>query len=400
MTTLDAKKNGRFIKRNDPLAKVLTITDFSLADICDTPITFHDNASANIVHERLHLKEDLAETVRLSHEIEQVFHSAEERMIIRPLDFTEEWARLRKRQSSRTQRNDDDEEFEMETLRDNKAAVDVAEEKAAPSPEEFAPGGLMDLPGKAPAPQKAAAEPIAPAPAPIQPPAPQPVVQQAPPIEEEPEFEEEAEAETEAPLDDFVPYASQNTQGSAQVSALERYPTEEELEAIRAAAREEGFREGYQNGEERATIEARSKVQVILEEVSNIVTNLEGMQSAILKSAQENFQAITQNLIESVLHREFHLNPDSFGMVIERAIDEALSEDEFKIFVNSKVARELKGWSNQSLLARIRSDDSLPEYDFRIEGQHGAIDASIKKIISDLLDQADLSLFESKDKVS
>ncbi|MES2745337.1 MAG: FliH/SctL family protein [Bdellovibrionota bacterium] len=397
MTTLDAKKNGRFIKRNDPLAKKLTITDFSLADICDTPITFHDNASANIVHERLHLKEDLAETVRLSHEIEQVFHSAEERMIIRPLDFTEEWARLRKRQSSRTQRSDDDEEFEMETSRDNKAAVDAAEEEVSPTPEEFAPGGLMDLPGKTPAPQKATqAEPAAPAP--IQPPTPQPVIQQAPPIEEEPEFEEEAEAE--APLDDFVPYASQNTPGSVQVSALERYPTEDELEAIRAAAREEGFREGYQNGEERATIEARSKVQVILEEVSNIVTNLEGMQSSILKSAQENFQVITQNLIESMLHREFHLNPNSFGMVIERAIDEALSEDEFKIFVNSKVARELKGWSNQSLLARIRSDDSLPEYDFRIEGQHGAIDASIKKIISDLLDQADLSLFESQDKVS
>lgn len=401
MATLDSKKNGRFIKRTDPLQKVLTITDFNLADICETPITFHDNASANIIHEKLHLKEDLEETVRRSYELDQVFTSSEERMIIQPLDFTEEWARLRKRQSSRTLRSDDDEDFELES-RENREREEEDEVQPEPIPEEFAPGGLMNLPKTAPIP--------APAPQPASTPAPevqktisQAVPESTPELEPEVEFaEEEYEAqvaqETESEEDDgFVPYASPNNAKSR--AALERYPTEEELEAIRAAAREEGFRQGFQSGEERATIESRSKVQLILEEVSNIVANLEGMQSAILKSAQENFNIIAKNLIESMLHKEFQLNPEAFGLVIERAVDEALSEDEFKIFVNPKVAKELKNWSNQTLLARIRSDDSLDEYDFRVEGQHAAVDAKIKQIISDLLDQADLSLFEQNDKV-
>lgn len=396
MATLDSKKNGRFIKKGDPLQKVLSITEFSLAEICQTPITFHDNASANIIHEKLHLKEDLAETVRDSHEIETVFTSPEERMIIRPLDFTEEWARLRKRQNTRTQRNEDDEEFDLEGNRVENQDENAQENE--PKEEEFAPGGLMDLPSTA----KGT-------------PSPQPLMQAEPAPSPEPELEAEAEAEPfqegqedEIPMasapeeeaeDDFVPYASSKTPNSVQVSALERYPTEEELEAIRAAAREEGFRQGFQQGEERATIEARSKVQAILEEVSNIVVNLEGMQGAILKSAQENFQVIAQNLIESMLHKEFHMNPETFGSVIARAVDEGLSDDEFKIFVNPKIAKELKGWSNQALLSRVRTDDNLSDYDFRVEGQHSAIDASIKQIVSGLLEQADLSLFESKDKV-
>jgi flagellar biosynthesis/type III secretory pathway protein FliH len=393
VATLDSKKNGRFIKRTDPLAKALTITEFSLADICETPITFHDNANANIIHERLHIKEDLAETVRLSHEITQVFVPAEERMIIRPLDFTEEWARLRKRQSNRTLRNDDDEDFDLDAARETKIVEEDFEGADEPALEEFAPGGLMDLPGHIQTPLKMASpQPVA------EPPLVQPLMQSLPEVHEEQPLK--AEVDRQESEDGFVPYTPQGAPPLNQVSLLERYPTEEELEHIRATAREEGFREGYRNGEERATIEARAKSQLILEEVSNIVASLEGMQSAILKNAQENFQVITQNLIESMLHQEFHIHPDSFGRVIERAVDEALSEDEFKIFVNPKVAHELKGWSNQNLLARIRSDDSLSDYDFRIEGQHGAIDANIKQIISDLLKQADLSLFESKDKVS
>lgn len=397
MAILDSKKNGRFIKRNDPLKRSLSISEFNLAEICQTPITFHDNASASIIHEKLHLREDLAETVRNSHEIETPFASTEERMIIRPLDFTEEWARLRRRQNTRTQRNEDDEEFELDSRSNEGEGED--EEQGEPEPEQFAPGGLMDLPGqKSGTPQTPQAAPPPPvvqaSPEPTPPPEPEPLFEEE--YEEEASMASDSDPESEDEEDDFVPYASPKKQN---VAPLERYPSEEELEAIRAAAREEGFRQGFQQGEERATIEARSKVQLILEEVSNIVLNLEGMQTSILKSAQENFHTLTQNLIESVLHKEFHLNPEAFGSIIARAVEEGLSDDEFKIFVNPKIAKELKSWSNSDLLSRVRTDDALSDYDFRVEGQHASIDASIKQIVAGLLDQVDISLFESQDKV-
>ena len=405
MTTLDAKKNGRYIKKNDVLHKVLKITDFSLADICETPITFHDNASANIIHEKLHLKEDLAETIRASHEINHIFTSSEERMIIRPLDFTEEWDRLRKRQASRTFRSEDEDEYDIDHSRNENHDEDSEPQQQAsePKPEEFGPGGLLDLPQQAQTVRPR--DPHLPSPA-------QPEPELAPtlmaigasvatdPISED-SYDSSQTNDREAPQsqDDFVPYASANPRSSVQVSPLERYPTVEELESMRAEAREEGYRQGYQSGEERATIESRGKVQAILEEVSNIVANLEGMQGAILKSAQENFHVITQNLIESVLHREFQINPEAFGAIIERAIEEALTEDEFKIFVNPKIAKELGSWSKQGLYARVKPDEALAGYDFRVEGQHATIDASIKQIVKDLMDQADLSLFETKEKV-
>jgi flagellar biosynthesis/type III secretory pathway protein FliH len=395
MATTDSKRNGRFIKKSDPLHKVLTISDFSLADICETPITFHDNANANIIHEKLHVKEELAQTVRLSHEIETVFPNQEERMLIRPLDFTEEWHRLRKRQSSRNQRTDEDEDFEIEAARaeeakqdeDDLAAIDSrfssesaeGEADLKDSFEEVAAAPVKEAPPT----QKAAPAPImaaAPAPAPAA----------------QPEPEEEYEEE-----DDFVPYASQNPSNQPNhFSTPERGLSDEELDQLRQEAREEGFRQGYQSGEERATLESRSKVQTILEEVANIVENLEGMQKSILDHAQTNFYTICKNFVESMLHKEFAMSPEIFGSFIERAVNEALNEDEFKIFVSSKVAKDLKAWSNDDLKARVRADDNLKGFDFRVEGEHSSVDGNISKVIKDLLDQADLNLFDSnKNKV-
>ncbi|RYZ56336.1 MAG: hypothetical protein EOP07_12685 [Proteobacteria bacterium] len=393
MATTDSKRNGRFIKKSDPLHKVLTISDFSLADICETPITFHDNANANIIHEKLHVKEELAQTVRLSHEIETVFPNQEERMLIRPLDFTEEWHRLRKRQSSRNMRTDEDEDFEIEAARAEEAQQD--EHDLAAMESRFAKDsdegeGESELEHKS-----VHAEPIS---TPVRETAPAPVMAApiAPPVQHvaDPEPEEEEE-------DDFVPYASQNQNNQPnQFSTPERGLSDEEIEQIRQEARELGFRQGYQSGEERATLESRSKVQAILEEVANIVENLEGMQKSILDHAQTNFYTICKNFVESMLHKEFAMSPEIFGSFIERAVHEALNEDEFKIFVSTKVAKDLKSWSNDELKARIRSDDNLKDYNFRVEGEHSSVDGNISKVIKDLLDGADLNLFESnKDKV-
>ena len=396
MANIDSKRNGRFIKKGDPLHKVLSITDFSLSDICDSPITFHDNAMANIIHEKLHLREELAETIRASHEIETVFQNQEERMLIRPLDFTDEWNRMRKRQSSRNMRTDEDDDFDLEAVRAEEAQQDAddlaAFEKRTHEDGEPAPEPEKTLFAAPPVVESKAA--------PLSSPAPEPIIQ-SPYTTADAAVPPSAPAPAPAPLDDFVPYAQ--TQGNAghssHVSTPERFLSEEELEQLRSEAREEGFRQGFQSGEERATLESRHKVQSILEEVSNIVGNLEGMQKSILNHAQSNFHAITKSFIESMLHKEFSMSPEVFGAVMERAINEGLGDDEFKIFVSPKVAKDLKTWSNEKLQSRIRSDDAIQDYDFRIEGQHASIDASIPKIISDLLDQADLNLFEHKEKV-
>lgn len=368
------KKQGRFIKNDDPIRKVLTITDFSLSEICESPYTSADNANANIIHEKLHHPEELQIGVRNSSEIEVEFPPTEERLVIRPLDFTDEWRRQKKRQANRQSRSDEDDDFDI--FNQNPDGNDQDEAERAPA--------------AAPTPVVGAKEP-APVATPVPPPAPTPIAQ----------VERPAAVPTPpppvppaAPKNDFVPYMAQG-----EAITIER-PSEEELEAIREAARNEGYRQGYKLGEEKATLESRQKVQAILSEVATIIEQLQGMQRSILGHVQDNFQTICQSLIEALLQREFNMNPDSFSAIVERAIAEAIPEDEYRIFVSPTVAKELHTWQDKKLAQNIRGDDALQGYHFRIEGKNATVDADLHKIIRDLLDQADLSLFEEKEKAS
>ena len=122
--------------------------------------------------------------------------------------------------------------------------------------------------------------------------------------------------------------------------------------------------------------------------------NLQGMQKSILHQVQENFVTLCQSFIESLLHKEFKLNPESFGRIIERALAEALPEDDFKVLVSPAMYPGLAQWAEQTIQGRIKADDSLDTYQFRIEGRHAVVDAHVKDIIKNLLDQADLELFD------
>ena len=126
--------------------------------------------------------------------------------------------------------------------------------------------------------------------------------------------------------------------------------------------------------------------------------NLQGMQKSILTHVQENFLMICQSFLEALLHREFKVNPESFGAVIERAISDALPDDEFIIHVSPQAFQDLNNWSNPEMRRRLRVDDKLQNDHFRVEGKHSVIDGDLPKIIRDLLDQADIQLFESKEK--
>ncbi len=108
------RRRGRFIKNTDPLRKSLSITSFNLMEICDTPVTYADNIHSNVIHHKLHTNQSLDEGVRQSVEIETVFEPSEFRPVIKPLDFTQEWIKQKKRQHSRSARADDDDEIDVE----------------------------------------------------------------------------------------------------------------------------------------------------------------------------------------------------------------------------------------------------------------------------------------------
>lgn len=392
------RSHGRFIKKDDPVRKVMNISEFNLMEICDKPVTYHDNANANIIHNRLHAEEELAEGVRDSYEINMSFPH-ELRPVIRPLDFTEEWKKQKKRMANRHHRLEEEEEFELDVtslLKENKIDFKKATFKVI---ETATPQQKKDVKEAKPPvnlfpqaiPVKAEAKASAPAPQPARPTA----QKAAPPPAPEPMHHTQADA------DDFVPYAPTRDKANPEAQVQRMEPpklTEEERELLRNEARAEGYQQGFQQGEEKGTLSAQDKITAITDELANIMENLQGMQKSILTHVQENFLMICQSFLEALLHREFKVNPESFGAVIERAISDALPDDEFIIHVSPQAFQDLSNWSNPEMRRRLRVDDKLQNDHFRVEGKHSVIDGDLPKIIRDLLDQADIQLFESKEK--
>lgn len=396
------RSHGRFIKKDDPVRKVMNISEFNLMEICDKPVTYHDNANANIIHNRLHAEEELAEGVRDSYEINMSFPH-ELRPVIRPLDFTEEWKKQKKRMANRHHRLEEEEEFELDVtslLKENKidfkkATFKVIETampqqkkdvKDSKPPVNLFPQAIpvkANVENKAEAPAAQPARPAARQAPPTPPPAPEPV------------------HHTQGDADDFVPYAPSRDKANPEAQVQRMEPpklTEEEKEMLRDEARAEGYQQGFQQGEEKGTLSAQDKITAITAELANIMENLQGMQKSILTHVQENFMMICQSFLEALLHREFKVNPESFGAVIERAISDALPDDEFIIHVSPQAFQDLSNWSNPEMRRRLRVDDKLQNDHFRVEGKHSVIDGDLPKIIRDLLDQADIQLFESKEK--
>ncbi len=398
------RSHGRFIKKTDPMRKVMTINDFNLMEICDKPVTYHDNANANIIHNKLHSEEELEEGVRDSFEINMSFPH-ESRPVIRPLDFTDEWKKQKKRLANRNQRMEEEEEFELDVtslLKEKKLDFKKATYKVIETPAHSSQGKDQDkkLPDDIvkPAvnlfPQAKAVSSLSvkAAPPEAKPKAP-PVVERAEPTAEP--VVQEAEA--------FVPYypAKDARLAEAPNQAMRMEPPrldEGEREKLREEAKSEGYQQGFQQGEEKGTMAAQVKIQSITEELANIMENLQGMQKSILTHVQENFMMICQSFLEALLHREFKINPDSFGAVIERAISDALPDDDFFIHVSPKAFQDLSSWSDPSMRKRLRIDEKLQDDHFRVEGKHSVVDGDLPKIIRELLDQADIQLFESKEK--
>jgi flagellar biosynthesis/type III secretory pathway protein FliH len=394
------RSHGRFIKKDDPVRNVMNISEFNLMEICDKPVTYHDNANANIIHNRLHAEEDLQEGVRDSYEINMSFPH-ESRPVIRPLDFTEEWKKQKKRMANRHHRLDDEEEFELDVtsmLKENKIDFRKATfkviESAAPQKKKDQsdinpPVNLFPqaMPVKASAPEPKVEAPAAQAKANRPSPPPPPV--------QEPALHSQDDA------DDFVPYVpgKDNARPEAPVQRMEPPRlSEEERERLREEAKAEGYQQGFLQGEEKGTLSAQDRITAITDELAKIMENLQGMQKSILNHVQENFLMICQSFLEALLHREFKINPESFGAVIERAIADALPEDEFVIHVSPQAFQDLSNWSNPEMRRRLKVDDKLQNDHFRVEGKHSVIDGDLPKIIRDLLDQADIQLFESKEK--
>jgi flagellar biosynthesis/type III secretory pathway protein FliH len=104
-------------------------------------------------------------------------------------------------------------------------------------------------------------------------------------------------------------------------------------------------------------------------------------------------------MAEALVKREFSIHPETFVAVLRRAIAEAVEPGKFKIRVNPETYERVASLGQSDILESLVRDNEIATGDFKIESQLSVVDVSVTKMIAELLQQADLNLFQTEKKV-
>jgi flagellar biosynthesis/type III secretory pathway protein FliH len=447
------KKVGRFIKKGSKVLGKVALTEFSFQEICAAPVVSHDNQSRSIIHSKFHEPVHLEKNVQAPEKFDADLQNENQRRpLLRPLDFTRDWERDKKLRKSRHARLGDEDEIDYEMDQDEdedgdgfqagvvpavaasgdaKSAASAAagEPKQAPKTNINAdanakpgdPAGnpnqqegprydSMDIVGKAiknlmhhdeagtpeqPLSAGNVKAGVAKAPAPQA-----PVAAAATPV-----------AQSTAPqADAFIPATTQGTAGQqathdpeAEAAKLyqQRLAEQKLIEERAAAAIEEakakGYRDGFVLGEEKAELQARQKSAAVFGKVGELIHEFAGLKTEILNNVQENFYELCQAMAEALLKREFSIKPETFATVLRRAVSDAVEPGEFKIRVHPEMFDRISALGDAALTKTLVKDAEVAVGDFKIESDLSVVDGQVGKLIKDLLEQADLNIFDVDD---
>ncbi len=391
------KRKGRFIKATAKVLKHLALEEFSFSDIGDAKVIAPDNAKRTIVHSQYHEPSEIEGALKPLDRFNVDFSDDDSRRpIIMPTDFTEEWERDRKMRKDRVARMDDDEyEFDFETAQRQALEKQRQDEEKALKGDAKVEPSLKQVEDQVSLDNQVASQTSG----------------------------EDLKAagliikglhpeEGDTPrVDEFIPInVSQKIEAnfSAEDSAIEDYKSrvevakvdQKKLDEIYQEAEARGYREGFRVGEEKAEIQVKDQSRALFNKVGEIVHELASLKHAVLENVQENFYEVAQALAEALLQREFTIHPETFQAVIKRAISDSIDQDQFKIRVSPKMFERLHKLENSEFKDLLIKDKSLNEFDFKVDSNLSIVDVSISKMLTDLLEKADLGLFDEKGKAS
>lgn len=405
------RRSGRFLKKGSKVFDTVSLLDFSFEEINDAPVLDLDNSKRTIVHSQYHSENELAKAVKIPDRFNEDLVSVDQkRTVILPMDFTKEWERDRRSRKDRAARSEDEEfDFEYDAAvrfqeRHGKGASDgVAEPQAAAPTASSAPATVT-----ASAPAVAPASPPAPAPT--------PAVSATPKYESMDVVGKAIKNLMVNPAEhsaaEFIPVntkpatpqphaVEENAAQTYKQRVEQQQIDQKKLDELVEEAKAKGYRDGFGVGEEKGETQVRQNAQAIFGKMAELMQEFGGLKHEILNNVQQNFYELCQAMAEALIKREFSIHPDAFVIVLRRAISEAVEPGKFKIRVHPEFFEKLASLGDQEIREALVKDMEVEPGDFKIESNLSVVDVSVKKMISDLLAQADLSLFqEEKDKES
>lgn len=421
------KKSGRFIKKDSAVLKKVSLETFDFAEISSTTTIEQDNSRRSIVHAKYHSDDEL-QTVRTPRKFEDdLMHPDNRRPIIFPTDFTTDWEREKKLRKDRSLRQDEDDDFSYNDPYESKnsGGYDLTE-RASPNEDSFE---QMSGSGKRGGEEEDESE-ITRLHTPLKIAGPAikefsqnnvddklgshfsigsvPQGAQAP-LNLEEALSPKPKEQAPAPAAEFIPSmtgAAEDHIADPEQDAADAYRhrlaqekvDQEKIQAIYEEAKARGFQDGFRAGEEKGELQVRHNAGALFQKVQSLVESFMDLKTTVLNNVQENFYTISQAVAEALLKREFSIRPDAFAAIVRKAIADAVAPNQFKIKVHPAMAERLQKITDKDFLQHVIKDAAVEDGDFKIESELSVIDVNMTKLVSDLIEQADINIFDEAEK--
>lgn len=398
------KRRGRFIKKDHPCRKNLQIENFNLLEVSEKPITRADNSSSTIIHQKYHLESELEKSIAPFQNLDRKFVLENFRPVIKPLNFTHDWKRrvdyFQKHRSNIDEieeidpifaaiSDEDDSEEKHHSIGDEK----ILEDQLGSDPDNQQPSAEQ--------PEKEDFAEITSSPLTISSDKNESSISSG--QDDQPMTEpnnDKNKQELVATPDEFIPMHTPRDNHSTQQQSYSDISVQKDIEKEYEKAKNAGYENGFMQGEEKAYLQGQKQIHEITSNLKELINEMERLKSNILVSTQENFLVLCKSLAEALINQELKANQSAFESLLRRAIEEAVPHDSFNILVSKDAYETLKAHTDGDFLSKVKCTDSLEGFNFKIDSDLTVVDGNIRDMIEDLIEQANVDLFESKEQVS
>jgi len=412
------KKIGRLLKKGSKLMTCVSMVEFRVDEVTQNMPLGFDNPDRSIINTRFHDPKDIERSVKQPSAINTQLKDLNKPRhgVIFPADFTQDWYNERQNKNRRKKEQDDEDEdidfAEMARTQGGRRGRREDQEHEDTSSEDRLTTSRNHTSSAGIEPSSMVAQPMQP----------QDFRNNDPTQTQKflnthgmsaaiskafsPNNAENSNQENNGAAEAFTPLPTQSEQApvAAEDRAIESWKNqqmiakqhEQILEDLKSQARSDGYQSGFREGEEKGLISGQKKAAQVFSKVEEIITEFEGLKSLVLDNVQKNFYELSQAIAEALLGREFSIKPEAYATMIQRVIKDTIAPNEFKVKLHAETWQRVNDLGIPELSPHLVKDSSIPVGEFRVESALTVVDVSAKKLVQQLLEKADINLFDDK----
>lgn len=197
--------------------------------------------------------------------------------------------------------------------------------------------------------------------------------------------EQTAKINAEAIADDIL--AKANAQAKALLESARN-----EVDSIQEAAREEGFKAGFQEGYADAAGQVERETLDLLEGAHQLTEKAYQAEKLVLKNFEKNAVALIEHLTRKILRRELSDSPEILITMVQQAVESLYLSGKIKIVVNAQTLQDIRNFSasTEAMMDSLNrfefiADPALEMEQVFIVGEEGCFDLSPDQQVSQLI---------------